>query len=62
MIEHNSTRKRFLLGLMLSSAMFAVQPSVFSAESESSQETILFLGDSITVQGVYIRAIRGGTE
>lgn len=57
MIEHNSTRKRFLLGLVLCSVMYAAQPSVFSAESKSPRETILFLGDSITAQGGYVRDI-----
>ena len=57
MIKHNSTRRRFLLGLALSSAMSVMQPSMFAAEATSSQETILFLGDSITAAGGYVRAI-----
>lgn len=34
-----------------------MQPSVFAAEPAASQETILFLGDSITAAGGYVRAI-----
>jgi len=60
MIRHHSTLRHVLLCLALGSAMCAMQSSVFAAESTSSQETILFLGDSITAAGGYVRAIDAG--
>ena len=57
MIEQHSIRRRFLRGLALSTAMCAMHPIVFAAESTSAPETILFLGDSITAAGGYVRAI-----
>lgn len=57
MMETLSTRRAFVLGLALSAAMLAMPPSVLAAEAPSSQETILFLGDSITAAGGYVRAI-----
>ena len=57
MMAHHSIRRRCLLGLALGSALSAMQPSVFAAEPASPPETILFLGDSITAAGGYVRAI-----
>ena len=57
MMEQNSTRRRFLRGLALGTALCAMHPTVFAAESTSAPETILFLGDSITAAGGYVRAI-----
>lgn len=37
--------------------MCVMSPSVFTAEPTSSRETILFLGDSVTAAGGYVRAI-----
>jgi lysophospholipase L1-like esterase len=57
MIKHNSTFRCLLLSLALSIGMCTMESSVFADESETSQETILFLGDSITAAGDYVRAI-----
>jgi lysophospholipase L1-like esterase len=54
MIKHNSTRWHVSLGLALSLAMPA---TLSAAGSTSPQGTILFLGDSITAAGGYVRAI-----
>ncbi len=57
MIKRRSTRRHLLPGLALSAAMCAVQTASGAAGSASSPETILFLGDSITAAGGYVRAI-----
>jgi len=57
MIKQNTTRRHFLIGLAISTAISAIQLSSFAADTTSSQETILFLGDSITAGGEYVRII-----
>ncbi len=57
MIKQNNSRSRFLLGLAISTVLSAIQLSAIAADVTSSQKTILFLGDSITAGGGYVRAI-----
>lgn len=49
--------RRLLLDFAISTAMYAMQSSGFATEPTTSPETILFLGDSITAAGAYVRAI-----
>jgi hypothetical protein len=55
----NSKRRRILAGLTVAAmAHFLSQTTVLAeAENSPAQTTILFLGDSITRAGGYIRAI-----
>ena len=57
MIKLNATRRHFLISLAISTAMSVIQLSSFAADAKSSQEIILFLGDSITAEGEYVRII-----
>ena len=57
MMYRYTARRRFLVGLVVSAVLSVISSSAFAEKAKSSQETILFLGDSITRGGGYVRAI-----
>ena len=56
MIKYNTTRRSLLISLVICATWLVVLASAHAAE-QSSREIIVFLGDSITAAGGYVRNI-----